>query len=352
MRSLPAVRWGCARCGGTNPDATRFCGHCGARNEAVEASPAEPRIGELRLVTALFADISGFTALSEQLAPDDLAEVIDPILVALGEIVDRHGGFINKYAGDAVLALFGAPVAHEDDVSRALAAALEMHREVDRLLVALPRSAADLTLHIGVNTGHAVARAFGADARVDYSVIGDAVNTAQRIEAAARPGETLVGERTWELGRDEFDLEPSGEIEARGKATPLRVFRLVGVRSAAAAPVPTTASGPVLVGRHAQMVDLESVIDRLRAGDGGVLVVIGDAGVGKSARPRRARRPPRPGDHMALGPMSVLRGEPRVLAICRSPAAVGGGGHRRSRARCRRGRPRRSAGGHRAEHTH
>jgi adenylate cyclase len=282
--SLSTVAWGCGPCGGTNPEGTRFCGHCGARNAAVDASITEARVGELRLVTVLFADISGFTALSERIAPDDLAEVIDPILVALGEIVDRHGGFINKYAGDAVLALFGAPVAHEDDVSRALAAALEMHREVGRLLPVLPRSAADLTLHIGVNTGHAVARSYGADARIDYSVIGDAVNAAQRIEAAAGPGETLVGERTWELGRDEFDLEPTGEIVAKGKAAPLRVFRLVGVRSAAAAPGHTAAAaaGPMLVGRHAQLVDLESVVDRLRAGDGGVLAITGDAGVGKS----------------------------------------------------------------------
>src|SRR5882724_10332974 len=189
--------WTCADCGGENVPATRFCGHCGAaRSEVaheserdvadalrsfvaeqvadvlIEAGDKLPE--ERRLITALFADVSGFTSLADRLDPEDLLEVIDPVISGLSSIVGRYGGYVEKFAGDALLALFGAPVAHEDDAARALRVALEMHEELARLRADLP-NAENLTLHVGVNSGHGIARIIGSEVRTDYGVLGDAV---------------------------------------------------------------------------------------------------------------------------------------------------------------------------------
>src|SRR5918912_2213403 len=212
--------WTCAVCGGVNPAGTRFCGHCGAAASAappaaavtetlrsfVAASVAERleeeggRLQEeRRLVTALFADISGFTPLADRLDPEELLEVIDPVVSALSSVVGRYDGFVEKFAGDALLALFGAPVSHDDDAARALRVALEMHAELERIKDELPEDARGLTLHVGVNSGHGIARIIGSEARTDYAVLGDAVILAQRLESAAPPGETYVSETTVRL---------------------------------------------------------------------------------------------------------------------------------------------------------
>src|SRR5688572_12025535 len=177
--------WTCPACGGANPAGTRFCGHCGA--PAPAAAPAAPAQAteERRLVTALFADVSGFTTLADRLDSDDLHEVIAPLIRALAGIAERYEGFVAKYAGDALLVFFGAPVAREDDAARALEVALEMHASLPRLMADLPADAAGLELHIGVNTGHVISGMYGGDLRSDYSILGDAVNIAQRLESAA-----------------------------------------------------------------------------------------------------------------------------------------------------------------------
>jgi class 3 adenylate cyclase/tetratricopeptide (TPR) repeat protein len=262
----------------------RFCGHCGAARVAGEegALAADPSgfVMERRLVTVLFADLSGFTSLSEQLEPDELAEIIDPIIAALGDLVGAYGGFIDKYAGDAVLALFGAPVAHDEDALRAVLCARDMHRELGRVGPLLQEVARGLTLHVGVNTGRVIARPFGSDARVDYGVIGDAVNTAQRLEAAAGPGETLVGELTWKLTREHVDYEALGPLTVKGKAAGVPSWRVVGTarRGTSSRQVAATA----VLGRDTELAQLEEAINRLKAGEGGVLVISGEPGVGKS----------------------------------------------------------------------
>src|SRR6266508_2917553 len=205
--------WSCASCGGENPEGTRFCGHCGAAAAAPAADqtapvPARPppdvsdtlrsfvacqvadRLveagGDLpeerRLITALFADVSGFTALADRLDPEELLEVIDPVISALSSVVGRYDGYVEKFAGDALLALFGAPISHEDDADRALLVALEMHRELARLCDELPMKP-ELTLHVGINSGHGMARILGSESRTDYGVLGDSVILAQRLES-------------------------------------------------------------------------------------------------------------------------------------------------------------------------
>src|SRR5205085_5313546 len=249
--------WVCGACGGDNPEGMRFCGHCGAARTA-DARRGEPDVAdalrsfvvgavadrlvetggklpeERRLITALFADVSGFTSLADRLDPEQLLEVIDPVIAGLSSIVGRYEGYVEKFAGDALLALFGAPVTHEDDAERALRVALEMHTELGRLCRELPHDA-ELTLHVGINSGHGIARILGSEARMDYAVLGDSVILAQRLESAAPPGETYVSEMTVRLAGGRFDLEPVGELTLKGKSEPVPAWRLIGARHTAAA---------------------------------------------------------------------------------------------------------------------
>src|SRR5215211_5887410 len=261
--------WTCDACGGENPLVMRFCGHCGAQAEAALAAPAPTESdqdvaetlrsfvagpvaerlieagGEIpeerRLITALFADVSGFTSLADRLDPEQLLEVIDPVIAGLSSIVGRYEGYVEKFAGDALLALFGAPVSHEDDAARAVRVAIEMHRELSEICSRLPPENRDLTLHVGINSGHGIARILGSEARTDYAVLGDSVILAQRLESAAPAGETYVSELTHRLTNELFEYEPIGELSLKGKTEPVPAWRLVGERAALAVVLRETA---------------------------------------------------------------------------------------------------------------
>ncbi|HET6642916.1 MAG TPA: adenylate/guanylate cyclase domain-containing protein, partial [Gaiellaceae bacterium] len=299
--------WTCQSCGGENPEGTRFCGHCGASAEGAQSAPAlaEPEQDvtetlrsfvagpvaerlieaggdipeERRLITALFADISGFTSLADRLDPEQLLEVIDPVVAGLSSIVGRYEGYVEKFAGDALLALFGAPVTHEDDATRALIVALEMHAELEQLCSELPYEA-ELTLHVGVNSGHGVARIIGSETRMDYSVLGDSVILAQRFESAAPSGETYVGELTKKLTDDMFEFESVGDLTLKGKAEPVPAWRLLGRRTTRV--LRGGDGGAVLVGRDRELAAISDVLDALNGGRGGIVTVVGEPGVGKS----------------------------------------------------------------------
>src|SRR5204863_2542093 len=134
-----------------------------------------------------------------------------------------------KFAGDALMALFGAPVSYEDDAARAVRVAIEMHEQLARIGADLPHEA-ELTLHVGINSGHGIARILGSEARMDYAVLGDAVILAQRLESAAPPGETYVSELTVQLTEERFAFEPVGDLTLKGKAEPVPAWRVVGER--------------------------------------------------------------------------------------------------------------------------
>jgi adenylate cyclase len=308
------MSWACASCGGDNPEGTRFCGHCGAPAEASTAperpaaddvtealrsfvaGPVADRLvesgGQLpeerRLITALFADVSGFTSLADRLDPEDLLEVIDPVISALSSIVGRYEGYVEKFAGDALLALFGAPVAHEDDSSRALVVAMEMHRELARVVTELPHEA-ELTLHVGVNSGHGIARILGSDVRMDYGVLGDAVILAQRLESAAPPGETYVSESTVRLTQKRFEFEPVGELTLKGKSEPVPAWRLTGQRVRSRTAISESAATE-LVGRRAELAAAVAALEGTAGGTGRLVTVAGEPGVGKSRLTDEVRR--------------------------------------------------------------
>ena len=302
--------WVCGACGGENPEGMRFCGHCGTRRtDATDASPREPDVAdalrsfvadqvadhlieaggklpeERRLITALFADVSGFTSLADRLDPEQLLEVIDPVISGLSSIVGRYEGYVEKFAGDALLALFGAPVTHEDDAERALRVALEMHAELARLCADLPHDA-ELTLHVGVNSGHGIARILGSEARMDYAVLGDSVILAQRLESAAPPGETYVSEMTTRLAEGNFEFEPVGELTLKGKSEPVPAWRLIGPRRRTVARKGVSTE---LIGRERELAVLGETLDHLRFGTGAVVALTGEPGVGKSRLTAAAR---------------------------------------------------------------
>src|SRR5437763_15644279 len=295
--------WVCGACAGENPEGMRFCGHCGAARSDLEQAPTrqtEQDVAdalrsfvseqvadhliesggrlpeERRLITALFADVSGFTSLADRLDPEELLEVIDPVISGLSSIDGRYEGYVEKFAGDALMALFGAPVSHEDDAARALHVAVEMHSELARLVRDLPHDA-ELTLHVGVNSGHGIARILGSEARTDYAVLGDAVILAQRLESAAPPGETYVSETTVQLTELDFEFEPVGELTPKGKAEPVPAWRLLGERDEL-----TRRTTSALIGREAELALADELLAELTDGRGGVLAITGEAGIGKS----------------------------------------------------------------------
>lgn len=232
-----------------------------------------PRVSiteERRLVTALFVDLVGFTSRSEATDPEEMREIQRAYFEAATAQVERYGGRVEKYIGDAVMALFGAPQAHDDDAARALHAALAIREAV---------SAQDLEIRIGVNTGEVVGGA-GAGAQAnEYTVTGDAVNVAARLQQSAAPGEIYVGAATCRLAADAFEFAPLAPLEVKGKAEPMQAWRL-----ARAAVEPRLARGgeAPLVGRSREQRLLEDALNEAAAGRGLIVGLAGEAGIGKS----------------------------------------------------------------------
>jgi adenylate cyclase len=208
-----------------------FCPGCGNKLAASSAAvPVAAADADRRLATVLFADLTGFTTISEKLDPEDVRTLQTDLFGTLSGVVERFDAFVEKFVGDAVMAVFGAPVAHEDDPQRALHAALEMHARVAVLSERWrDRLGHPLTLHIGINSGRVVAGHLGTSAGAAYAVTGDAVNTAARLQAAAEAGQTLVSRATFQLTQREFEFEPRGTLGLKGKSEAVPVYLLRGV---------------------------------------------------------------------------------------------------------------------------
>src|SRR5215217_7850936 len=193
----------CPSCGTPALAEARFCMNCGAALDGSAPAPAPPPgpptglPEERRQVTVLFADLSGYTAFAERLDPEEVKSLVDRALMRLGQEVERYGGTVDKYIGDNVMAIFGAPVAHEDDAERGVRAGLGMQAAMSEVNESLPPGE-HLALRVGVNTGEVLAGAVGQA----YTVIGDTVNVAARLQSAARPGSVTVGERTMRATRE------------------------------------------------------------------------------------------------------------------------------------------------------
>jgi class 3 adenylate cyclase len=261
----------CAVCGRESPAGFRFCGSCGA---PLAAAPAAHEVR--KRVTVVFCDVTGSTALGERLDPESLRHVMARYFACMRRVVERHEGTVEKFIGDAVMAVLGVPVLHEDDALRAVRAAAEMRDALAELNGELARDyGTTLAVRIGVDTGEVVA---GTEERL---VTGDAVNVAARLQQAAQPGETLIGDDTLRLCRHAVQVEALAPLELRGKGRPVAAYRLLGV-AAAAEPVGRRLDAP-MVGRERERRLLADVWERVSSERSCQLfTLLGPAGVGKS----------------------------------------------------------------------
>src|SRR4051812_23486887 len=271
----------CPQCSTPYSDGQKFCMECGAALTPAPAAPlpTKPRVPnsalpeERRWVTVLFADISGYTAMAERMDAELVKSMVDRCLRRLGGEVERFGGTVDKYIGDNVMAIFGAPVAHEDDAERAVRAALAMH-------AAIAEIDPELQLRVGINTGDVLA---GSVAEGGYTVIGDTVNVAARLQAAAEIGSITVGERTRRPTGTAVEYRELEPLHLKGKSEPVAAWEACGLASVAPRRQKGDQAAAPFVGRSQELELLDSLYGRVvREGRAHLVTVIGQAGVGKS----------------------------------------------------------------------
>jgi class 3 adenylate cyclase/tetratricopeptide (TPR) repeat protein len=262
----------CASCDAPLPEGARFCPACG---QEVAPSVAEER----RVVTVVFADLVGYTALSEHLDPERVKRLIDASFERLIADITAFGGRVDKVLGDGILALFGAPVAHEDDADRAIRAAIQMHESLARFVADQPDLDVLLQLRIGVNTGEVVVGNVSGTA--EYTAMGDVVNVASRLQTLAPPGGILIGDSTAALASEEILREPVDSIDVRGRERPERVWRVIGRQRRVPTIGPRFHDVP-FVGRSTQRELLASIMAMVANGRSAIVSVTGEAGAGKT----------------------------------------------------------------------
>jgi len=305
----------CPQCGTELPPGAKFCLECGHRlagpGAAAPAPAARPpevsqygsrhasytpkhlaeKIltsrsaleGERRQVTVLFADVAGFTTLAEKLDPEDVHKIIDRCFELITAEVHRFEGTINQYTGDGVMSLFGAPIAHEDSPRRAVHAALGIQRALRDLSKELQGTKGlALQMRIGLNTGPVVVGKIGDDLRMDYTAVGDTTNLAARMQQMARPGSVLVTEATHKAIAGFFETLDLGEVQVKGRA-PVRAFEVLRPRGRRARLDAAVERGLTpLVGRDRELATLLDLFQKVKSGQGQVVLVAGEAGIGKS----------------------------------------------------------------------
>ncbi|MFN2593531.1 MAG: adenylate/guanylate cyclase domain-containing protein, partial [Actinomycetota bacterium] len=268
----------CTNCGEQNSDTARFCQACGTPLEPAgdaNATPAESR----KTVTLVFCDLTGSTALGEKMDPESLRRIISRYFNDMRQVLTRHGGTVEKFIGDAVMAAFGIPNLHEDDALRGVRAAVEMQQAMEEMNLDLELEyGVGIKARIGVNTGEVIA----GDASAGHGFVsGDAVNVAARLEQTAPPGEVLIGEPTYRLVRDAVKVEEVEPLELKGKSERVPAYRLVEVIPHALGTSRHLDSS--IVGREKELAQLNAVLDKAKSeGSCELVTVFGMAGVGKS----------------------------------------------------------------------
>ncbi len=307
----------CPRCDTQLPVGAKFCLECGAQVTVSPGEPQEPTVGiperirrlvpkeyaerllatrgqvqaERRMVTILFSDVKGSTAMAEGLDPEEVMEIMDGAFDVLIEPVYRYEGTLARLMGDAVLAFFGAPVAHENDPERAIRAALDIIAEAKQYTAKLEdRGITGFNVRVGINTGLVVVGEVGSDLRVEYTAMGDAINLAARIESAAEPGTVLISEATHRLIAPLFQTVALGPIRVKGRKEPVPVYRVLAAKEAPGKVRGIEGLESPLVGREAEFAALQEAVERLKAGVGGIVTIVGEAGLGKSRLVAEARR--------------------------------------------------------------
>jgi class 3 adenylate cyclase/tetratricopeptide (TPR) repeat protein len=295
----------CPSCGAEVAAEARFCGGCGAALAA--GAPATGRFadpqtytpkhladkilttrsqleGERKLVTVLFADVKGSMELLADRDPEEARKILDPVLERMMEAIHRYEGTVNQVMGDGIMALFGAPVAHEDHAVRACHAALRMQETVGWYADELRRSQGiDVQIRVGLNSGEVVVRAIDSDLHMDYSAIGQTTHLAARMEQLARPGTALMTKDTLRLAEGYIEVRPLGPVPVRGLAESVEIFEIVRAGAVRSRLQAAAARGLTpFVGRDGELGRLRETLEKAQAGQGQLVAVSGEPGVGKS----------------------------------------------------------------------
>jgi class 3 adenylate cyclase/tetratricopeptide (TPR) repeat protein len=294
----------CLSCGASNLPAQKFCGECGTGlgqadgptrygtpqsytpkhlAEKILTSKAALE-GERKQVTVLFADMKGSTELLADRDPEEARKILDPVLERMMEAVHRYEGTVNQVMGDGIMALFGAPLAHEDHAVRACYAALRMQEAIRRYTEDVRRThGAEVQIRVGINSGDVVVRSVGNDLKMDYTAVGQTTHLAARMEQLAPAGTTRLTAETLRLAEEFVEVRPLGPIPVRGLAAPVEVFELTGAGAVRTRLQAARARGfSRFVGRDAEMDQIRQAAAQARQGRGQLVAVVGEAGVGKS----------------------------------------------------------------------
>jgi class 3 adenylate cyclase len=293
----------CSQCGAEITPGKRFCGSCGApvvghtANRFAAPQSYTPKHlaerilssrsaleGERKQVTVLFADLKGSMELLADRDPEEARKLLDPVLERMMEAVHRYEGTVNQVMGDGIMALFGAPVAHEDHAVRACYAALDMQATIRGYAEEVRRThGVDVQIRVGLNSGDVVVRAIGSDLHVDYTAVGQTTHLAARLEQLARPGSTLLAADTLGLAEGYVEVNALGPLPIRGLETPVEVYEIVGAGPRRSRLHATAARGLTrFVGRDREVEQLREALARAAAGHGQLVAVVGEPGVGKS----------------------------------------------------------------------
>ena len=293
----------CPSCGASNPPENKFCGQCAAPLD----KPAQPRFaapqsytpkhlaekiltskaaleGERKQVTVLFADLKGSMELLADRDPEEARRILDPVLERMMEAVHRYEGTVNQVMGDGIMALFGAPLAHEDHAVRACYAALRMQESVKQYADEVRRShAAVVKIRVGLNSGEVVVRAIGSDLRMDYTAVGQTTHLAARMEQLADPGAIVITPDTLALAEGYVEVKSLGPVPVKGLAEPVEIYEVTGAGSARTRLQAAARRGLTrFVGRDAELEQLRRAQQPAGDGHGQVKAIVGEAGVGKS----------------------------------------------------------------------
>ena len=288
----------CPDCGAGNPGGSRFCQSCGRALSATPSSPTyTPRHlvqdvlrhsavveGERKQVTVLFADVANYTGLAEDEDPEETHAIMNRCFAILLDEIHRFAGTVNQFTGDGVMALFGAPVAHEDHARLALNAALAIQRglrDYGRLL--REQRGIDFRMRIGINSGPVVVGKIGDDLRSDYTAVGDTTNLAARMLALAEPGMIAVTENSYRLAQSYFTFSSLGQVHVKGRHKPVHAYRVTGLGHVRTRMQAGISHGLTpFVGRQREVGLLTEAFERAAAGSGQVVMIRGEAGMGKS----------------------------------------------------------------------
>src|SRR5512134_2712014 len=294
----------CAACGAANPQTNKFCHQCGAplASGAAAAKFAAPEAytpkhlaerilssrasieGERKQVTVLFADMKGSMELLAERDPEDARRLLDPVLERMMEAVHRYEGTVNQVMGDGIMALFGAPLAHEDHAIRACYAALRMQETVKHYAEGVRRTEGiPIQIRVGLNSGEVIVRSIGSDLRMDYTAVGQTTNLAARMEQTAIPGTILIPADTMALAENYVQVKPLGPLAVKGMPGPIEVFEVTAAGTARSRMEASAARGlSPFVGREMEFQTLNQALEQAKSGRGQVVALVGDAGVGKS----------------------------------------------------------------------